>query len=97
MLTVGQALHHAYFFQPPNPTHHSKLPKSKPVATQEQDDAVQKAAAKDLIDSLKGGAGTRKRKSSGVHDGSARPPALRHADTDKTASSVPLSSSLRSP
>lgn len=57
-MTVMQALHHAYFFQAPNPTHHTKLPKSK-ASTQEVPEEL--PAAKD--DDSKP---SRKRKASGV-------------------------------
>lgn len=93
-ISAKEALHHAYFFQPPNPTHHSKLPKSKPAASQENDTPADKKAQNELYDSLKGGTGTRKRKSSMGHEGPGRPPPLRHGDM---ASTVTGSSSLRSP
>lgn len=83
-----QALNHPYFFQPPNPTHHTKLPKSKPAIPADQDVAPTDNRM-DLMDALKGPGASgapRKRKSSTAHE-KAKPPSLRQA-----VSTAPVSS-----
>ncbi|PVG01924.1 putative KIN28-cyclin-dependent ser/thr protein kinase [Serendipita vermifera] len=86
-ISAKEALNHAYFFQPPNPTHHTKLPKPKQATPQEPEEPTIQIGSKidlmDIFNSSNGNPTPRKRKSSGIHEGSARPPALRHLEADK--------------
>lgn len=83
-ISAREALNHAYFFQAPNATHHSRLPKCKIVSTEPEEPPTHDNAKMDLMKSLTAGPSSgRKRKSSIGHEVVSRPPALRHMDVDK--------------
>ncbi|KAG8804069.1 TFIIH complex serine/threonine-protein kinase subunit kin28 [Serendipita sp. 407] len=84
-LSAREALYHAYFFQPPNPTHHTKLPKCKPAVSIETDEkeGLKVEPMKSLVAS---GSSARKRKSSVGHE-AIKAPALRHLDLEKMPNS----------